>query len=172
MFCVDVRRMNQNKPVILSTWDYDYTPAIDLHETEIYWAIKDYLVKKGDSETEYHAGSKTFVGMRVYLLDEKVRNKEYFVYAWVRESKYYLENEELKEDSASSIPYKFVVKKNSNGYYVSDFKMPRDGNLYQKDMKNIFPYWVRQDMKSVDTDGTKQKLSLEIEEQAKLYFHK
>lgn len=51
MFFIDVRRMNQNKPVIFSTWGYDYTPAIDLHETEIYQAINEYLVEKGNSES-------------------------------------------------------------------------------------------------------------------------
>ena len=67
MFFVDVRQMNQNKPVIFSTWGYEYTPAIDLHEDEIYLAIKNYLVDRGDSEVKHYDGEKTFVSMRVYL---------------------------------------------------------------------------------------------------------
>lgn len=170
MFCVDVRRMNQNKPVVFSTWGYEYSPAIEIHETEIYQAIKEYLVEKGNSESIN--GEKTFVSMRVYLLEEKVKDEKYFIYAWVNDAKYYLEDNELKKDSASSIPYKFVVEKNNNEFYVSDSRTPRDGSYYQDDMKNIFPRSVRNDMESIYSDGTSKKLDLEIEEQAKLYFHK
>lgn len=170
MFCVDVRRMNQNKPVVFSTWGYDYSPAIEIPETEIYQAIKEYLVEKGNSESLN--GEKTFVSMRVYLLEEKVKDEEYFIYAWVNNAKYYLDDNELKKDSASSIPYKFVVEKNNDELYVSDSRTPRDGSFYEDDMKKIFPRSVRNDMESIYSDGTSKKLELEIEEQAKLYFHK
>ena len=36
MFIIDVRRMNENKPVVFSTWGFLYTPAIDLNDDEIY----------------------------------------------------------------------------------------------------------------------------------------
>lgn len=170
MFCVDVRRMNQNKPVVFSTWGYEYSPAIEIPETEIYQAIKEYLVEKGNSESLN--GEKTFVSMRVYLLEEKVKDEKYFIYAWVNDAKYYLEDNELKKDSASSIPYKFVVEKNNDELYVSDSRTPRDGSYYEEDMKNIFPRSVRNDMESIYSDGTSKKLELELEEQAKLYFHK
>lgn len=170
MFCVDVRRMNQNKPVVFSTWGYDYSPAIEIPETEIYQAIKEYLVEKGNSESLN--GEKTFVSMRVYLLEEKVKDEKYFIYAWVNDAKYYLEDNEIKKDSASSIPYKFVVEKNNDELYVSDSRTPRDGSYYEDDMKNIFPRSVRNDMESIYSDGTSKKLELELEEQAKLYFHK
>ena len=91
--------MNQNKPVIFSNWGYQYTPAINLQEDEIYLAIKNYLVSKGDSEPKHHDGEKTFVSMRVYLLEEKERDSLYYVSAWVMDEKYYLENNELKKDS-------------------------------------------------------------------------
>lgn len=170
MFCVDVRRMNQNKPVVFSTWGYEYSPAIEIPETEIYQTIKEYLVEKGNSESLN--GEKTFVSMRVYLLEEKVKDAKYFIYAWVNDAKYYLEDSELKKDSASSIPYKFVIEKNNNELYVSDSRTPRDGSYYEDDMKNIFPRSVRNDMESIYSDGTSKKLELELEEQAKLYFHK
>lgn len=170
MFCVDVRRMNQNKPVVFSTWGYEYSPAIEIPETEIYQAIKEYLVEKGNSESIN--GEKPFVSMRVYLLEEKVKDEKYFIYAWVNDAKYYLENNELKKDTASSIPYKFVVEKNNDELYVSDSRTPRDGSYYEDDMKNIFPRSVRNDMESIYSDGTSKKLELELEEQAKLYFHK
>lgn len=172
MFCVDVRRMNQNKPVVFSTWGYEYSPAIDLHEEEIEIAIKNYLIKKSDDEPKHHENEKGFVSFRTYLLEEKEKNSHYNIYAWVQEEKYYLEDNEIKQESGSSIPYKFEVKYIDNEYVVTDSRIPRDGSLYAEDMKNIFPYWVRKDMEDSYTDGTIKRLKLDIQEQAKLYFHK
>lgn len=172
MFFVDVRQMNQNKPVIFSTWGYEYTPTIDSHEDEIYLAIKNYLVDRGDSDVKHYDGEKTFVSMRVYLLEEEKIESLYYIYAWVMEGKYYVEDDELKEESGSSIPYKFTVKKSNDKFIVSDFKIPRDGTYYSKDMKNIFPKSVRNDMDRIHTDGTIDMLEMEVEEQARLYFHK
>ena len=38
-------------------------------------------------------------------------------------------------------------------------------------MKKIFPRSVRNDMKDVYSDGTVERLGMDIEEQVKLYFH-
>ena len=172
MFFIDVNKMKQNKPVIFSTWGYEYTPAINLHEDEIYLAIKEYLVNKGDNEIKHHKGEKTFASMRVYLIEEKDKDKNYNIYSWVLEEKYYLDNDELKQDSGSSMPYKFVLKKINDKYVVTDSRNPRDGSYYVEDMKNIFPRSVRNDMNNVHIDGTVERLKMEIEEKAKLYFHK
>jgi len=172
MFFIDVRRMNQNKPVIFSTWGYQYTPAINLQEDEIYLAIKNYLVEKGDSDPKHHDEEKTFVSMRVYLLEEKERDSLYYISAWVMDGKYYLENDELKKDSGSSMPYKFKVEKVNDNFVVTDSRYPRDGSYYAEDMKNMFDKYVRSDMEKIHTDGTIGMLEMEVEEQAKLYFHK
>ena len=172
MFGIDVNRMRNNKPVIFSTWGYSYAPAIDLKEEEIKLAIMDYIIEKGDSEQKHHESEKTFASMRVYLVEEKERDKYYNVYAWVLDGKYYLENDEIKQDSGSSIPYKFVVKNIDGKFYVTDSRIPRDGSYYSIDMKNIFPSSVRNDMDDVYTDGTIERLQLDIEQQTKLYFHK
>ncbi len=172
MFFIDIRRMKQNKPVIFSTWGYQYTPALNLHEDEIYLSIREYLVNGGDNEVKHHKGEKTFVSMRVYLLEELNKDALYYVYAWVVDGKYYLENGELKQDSGSSIPYKFKVEKINNKYIVTDSRIPRDGSYYPLDMKNIFPRSVRKDMEKCQIDGTIERLNIELEEQAKLYFHK
>lgn len=172
MFLIDVRRMNQNKPVIFSTWGYEYVPAIDLNEVALEYAIKEYIVNKGDSESKHHDNEKTFASMKVYLIEETERDKHYNIYAWVLEKKYYLENNEIKEDSASSIPYKFVVKNIDGKFTVTDSRIPRDGSYYSDDMKNIFPGSVRKDMESVYVDGTIERLKLDIEEKVSLYFNK
>lgn len=172
MFCIDIRRMNQNKPVVFSNWGYEYSPVIDLHEEEIEIAIKNYLIKKSDNEPKYHESEKGFVSFRTYLIEEKEKNLHYNIYAWVQEEKYYLEDNEIKQETGSSIPYKFEVKYIDNEYIVTDSRIPRDGSLYAEDMKNIFPYRVRKDMKDSYTDGIIKRLKLDIKEQTKLYFHK
>lgn len=171
MFFIDVRQMNRNKEVIFSTWGFKYSPAIDISDLEIYGVIKNYLVEKGDSEDKNHIGIKTFVSMHSYLLED-INSEKYYVYAWVNEAKYYLENDELKKDTGLSVPYKFVVEKRNNQYYVSDSRTPRAGSYYEEDMKNIFPKSVRKDMENVYDDGTSMMLELDIEEQVKLFFHK
>lgn len=170
LLLIDVKRMNDNKPVLFSTWGFKYAPPIDLHEDEIEIAIRNYLVENGDNEVK-HNGEKTFVSMKIYLLEEIKRYKLYYVYAWVREGKYYLENDKIKEASGSSIPYKFVIESINDDYEVTDSIIPRDGSLYSVDMKNIFPKSVRKDMSLVYQDGTIERLHLEINEQLKLYFH-
>jgi len=171
LFIIDLKRMNDNLPVLFSTWGFSYVPPIDLADKEIEYAIKNYLVTKGDNEQKHHDNEKTFVSMRIYLIEEKQAKTRYNVYAWVLAEKYYLENETIKQDSGSSIPYKFVVEFVDDAYLVTDSRIPRDGSYYVDDMKNIFPDSVRKDIEMVHFDGTIDKLSLDIKEQTNLYFH-
>lgn len=172
LFSIDIKRMNNNEPVFFSTWGFLYAPAIDLHEIELELAIKNYLVSNADSESKHHNNEKTFVGIKTYLIEEIKEDKLYNVYAWILEEKYYLENNKIKQDSGSSIPYKFVIEQNGDEFKVIDSRIPRDGSYYSIDMKNIFPKSVRNDMEKVHIDGTIERLSVEVLEQVKLYFHK
>ena len=172
MYGIDINRMRNNKSVIFSTWGYSYVPPIDLKEEEIKLAITDYLIQKGDSEPKHNDNEKTFVSMRIYLIEEKDKDKHYNIYAWVLDEKYYLENNKIKQDSSSSIPYKFVVKSVDGKFSVTDSRIPRDGSDYSVDMKNIFPRSVRNDMDEVHTDGTIEKLEMDIQKQLNLYFYK
>ena len=169
MFLIDIERMNQNKPVLFSTWGFKYTPALNIKASKIDLAIRNYLIEKLDNEPHHNPQEKSFTSMKVFLLDEK--KKETLYYAWVMEGKYYLEDGELKQDSASSIPYKFIVEKVNDEYKVIDSRIPRDGSYYKDDLKNIFPRSVRTDIDNCQFDGTIEKLKMELEEQAKLYFH-
>ena len=169
-FFIDVRRMNQNKEVFFSTWGFDYAPPVNFDDELLKSAIKEYIVTKGDNEYKHHDNEKTFASIKVYLIEEQ--KNIYYVYAWVLEEKYYTENNEIKQDSGSSIPHKFTLKKIDNEFTVSDSKIPRDGSYYEIDMKKIFSYSVRENMDKVHQDGTIERLSLDIQEQVKLYFHK
>ena len=171
MFLIDIGRMNQNKPVLFSTWGFKYTPTLNIDASKIDLAIRNYLIEKLDNEPHHNPQEKSFTSMKVFLLDKEKKETLYYVYAWVMEGKYYLEDGELKQDSASSIPYKFIVEKVNDEYKVIDSRIPRDGSYYKDDLKNIFPRSVRTDIDNCQFDGTIEKLKMELEEQAKLYFH-
>jgi len=110
--------------------------------------------------------------MRTYLLEETERNKEYNIYAFVLEEKYFLENDSIKKDSGAAIPYKFTVKNINDTFVVTDSRIPRDGSYYKDDMKNIFPKSVRDEIEIAYIDGTIDRLELDILSQVNLYFHK
>ena len=107
-----------------------------------------------------------------YLIEEKENDSIFNIYALILQEKYYLENNEIKQDSGSSIPYKFVIEKKNDKYAVKDSRIARDGSYYEDDMKNIFPREVRNDIKQSEIDGTIEKLKLDIQQQVELYFHK
>ena len=172
LYCIDISRMKNNKPVLFSTWGYSYVPPIDLKEEKLENAVIKYLIDRGDNEYKHHQNEKTFASMRIYLIEEKEKHTFYNIFAWVLEEKYYLENNEIKQDSGSSIPYKFVVENIDGEFTVTDSKIPRDGSYYAEDMKSIFPSSVRKDMNRIQIDGTIEKLQLEIQQQKEEYFHK
>lgn len=171
LFFIDINRMRNNEPVIFSTWGFNYMPPINLSDEEIYLTIEEYIVEKSDSESKRYDNEKTFVSMKIYLIDELEKDKIYHIYAWVLEEKYYYENGKVEQDSGSSIPHKFVVEKQNDQYIVTDSRIPRDGSYYPKDMKKIFPSSVRNDMDKAHKDGTIERLQLDIQKQVNLYFH-
>ena len=171
MYLIDRNRMKNNKPVIFSTWGYQYVPPIDLPEKELNNAILKYIVDRGDSE-KHHKDAKTFASMDVYLIQEEKRDVCYIIYAWVLEEKYYLENNEIKQDGGSSIPYKFILAREDDEFVVTNVVTPRDGSYYADDMKNIFPSSVRNNMDKIHTDGTMEELNADIQKQVEKYFNK
>ncbi|MBR5228104.1 MAG: helix-turn-helix transcriptional regulator [Clostridia bacterium] len=171
LFSVDVNRMRNNKPVFFSTWGFEYVPPIDLSTEQIENAIYTYLTENNDSEVKHYDNEKWFVSFRTYLIEEKNNKALYNIYAWVLQESYYLENNEIKQGSGSSILHKFVVEVRDGNYVVTDSRIPRDGSLYSEDMKNMFPNSVQKDMANVHTDGTVERLQLEIQKQVSLYFH-
>lgn len=171
MYLIDRNRMKNNKPVIFSTWGYQYVPPIDLPEKELNNAILKFMVDRGDNE-KHHKDAKTFASMDIYLIQEEKRDVCYIIYAWVLEEKYYLENNEIKQDGGSSIPYKFILAREDDEFVVTNVVTPRDGSYYADDMKNIFPSSVRVDMEDIHTDGTIEELQADIQKQVEKYFNK
>ena len=172
MFIVDVNRMKDGKPVMFSTWGYDYAPPINLREDEIYAAIENYILGEREKEIKHYENEKWFLSYNVYLLEEKERDLLYYVYAWVLEESYYNDNGKIELGSGSSVPHKFTVQNINGEFKVTDVKYPRDGSYYIEDMEKLFPKYVREDMDKIHLDGTMERLNRDIQKQVKLYFHK
>lgn len=170
MFSIDINRIRNNKPVIFSNWGFDYVPPVDLSEEEMKLVIKNYLVNKNDLESKHYNNEKWFVSFRTYLIEQKEEGV-FNIYAWVLQESYYLKDGKVVLDSGSSIPHKFIINKENNKFVVDNYQIPRDGSLYQEDMKKLFPKAVLEQMNLVQQDGTIERLSLDIEEQVNLYFH-
>lgn len=169
LFGIDITRMRNNEPVFFSNWGFNYVPPINLDDVNIENTIKDYLIKE-DEKNNHYDNEKSFVAMKTYLIDEKSK-EEYYVYAWVLQEKYYLEDGKVTKDTGSSIPYKFEISKTNDTFIVENCEIPRDGSYYNRDMKNIFPNSILKDINSVYSNGTIEKLSLEIKNEVNLYFH-
>lgn len=172
MFIVDINRMNNNEPVLFSTWGFKYAPPIDLHEEKIELAILKYLQEKNDNKIKKYDNEKWFSSFKIYLLQEKEKDKLYNVYTWVLEESYYEKNNNILKESCVSIPHKFVVENINSEFTVTESIIPRDGSLYSSDMKKIFPSSVRIDMENIYIDGTIDRLEMDIQKQVNLYFHK
>ena len=170
LFCIDITRMRNNEPVLFSTWGYEYVPPINLDVENMEKCIREYLVKEEEKNKHYN-NEKSFAAMRTYFIDEKSEEK-YYVYAWILQEAYYEKDGKIEKDTAYSIPHKFELTKEDDNYIVTDYTIPRDGEYYERDIKNIFPKSVLNDMEDVHTDGTIERLQLEIDEKVELYFHK
>ena len=171
LFLIDTNRMRNNKPVVFSTWGYDYVPPINLNVELLERTIRDYFLLRSKTESRNLNNEKSFISTKTYLIKE-VDYDTTIVYMWVLNITYYEDNNIIKEDSGSSIPYKITLEKSDNEYLVVETEMPRDGSYYASDMKALFPKAVRNDMDKVHTDGTIERLQLEIEEQKDNYYSK
>ncbi len=169
MYIIDINRMKNQKPVLFSTWGYDYVPPVNLDSENIELAIKNYFIQEEDANKQ-HEDEKSFVAINTYLIVEE--EKYMIVYALILIQKYYCENSKVMLGSSSLIPYKITLVKEGNNYVVADYQIPRDGSYNAKDMRYLFPNSVREDMNKAYSDGTIEKLELKIKEQVNLYFHK
>ena len=169
VFCIDVNRMINDKPIFFSTWGIDYFPPEDLKDEKLQLAIKEYLVKHGDNEEKHQEGVKTFVASHTYLIEETTT--QYNIYAWVLQEQCYVDGNDVMNYGSFSMPYKFTIEEINEDFVVVESSFPRDGTYYEEDMNNLFPKDVKKQMDHIHRDGTFERLQLQIEEQVSLFFH-
>lgn len=102
---------------------------------------------------------------------EKVSEEHYYVYAWVVEETYDHEDGVLSAGYGGSYPCRFELTKENGSFAVTGAEKPRDGADNNKDTEKLFPRYVREAIRNVQSDGTVDTLRTDILEQAKLYFN-
>ncbi len=125
-----------------------------------------------DAEVEEFYGSKdldgNFSAVSYDVMEINEHDSETSVYAWVLYREYIFENGKMNVDTESHIPTVITVEKNGNDHLLKDFWMPRDGNLWSKDVKNKFPVylWTR----ALNGQSNIAKQSAECDDMAEEYF--
>lgn len=105
-------------------------------------AITDYLL------TQKYFSWKTTTDSRNFCVIENLNpteNNPFPLYVWVRCGEFIIQNGKLKELSGLSVPTKINYPNQLSFYDISKFsyEVPRDGSLYSKDIKTIFPLNVQ-----------------------------
>lgn len=171
IFIIDINRMRNNEEVFFSTWGIKYAPPINLDEEKIYAVIEDELTKDKKDNYQKHHNYQTFTSMKIYHIEELSNKTIYLVYLWGITSSFYEEDNQIIKDSASSIPYLFIIRKEDEEFKILNYQIPRDGSYYEEDMQNMFPKDILKDINKVHIDGTIEKLSFDIERQKNNYYN-
>ena len=168
LYSLDFKNMSEGKPVVFSTWGTKYSPVEEDDALEIKTTINDYVVSECESESK-NANEKWFCAEKIYMIS---KNEDiYTAYSWIYAASYINRyNGELLEGSSFSMPHRFVLKKVNNTFEVVETKIPRDGDLYEQDLKSIFPEKVVIDILKAATDGTTESLQMDIQNQIAEFY--
>lgn len=116
-------------------WRYLRTLTEEIINHDIFREIiKDYLEK---NIGVVGFGGEVFCAHEVFGGEK--RGITITEYLWVMCQEYYLENDNLKEGTGSSLPVALILQKEEDIYKVINHKTPRDGNYYSQDIREIFP---------------------------------
>ena len=100
-------------------------------------SVHEFLLSRPELSWKTQEGSSN-----VCVFQNLAPEKDLFpVYLWVRCGEYKIEQEEVKELSGTSVPVRIDYPNELSYYDLSKFSisMPRDGSLYDQDIKAIFP---------------------------------
>lgn len=93
-----------------------------------------------------------------------------YVYMWIYEQSYYIENEEygggLAISSGSSMPIKAIFKDNK----LQDIIYSKDGNEYISSIKEMFPGIIEYQVLNFDKEKNINKLFNEVEQKKNIYY--
>ena len=132
------------------------------------YAISNYIISSNEKEKKYK-NEKWFCADKIYLISKS--DDTYTAYAWICATSYINKNNgELLENNNLSMPYRIELKKTDETYEITDVIIPRDGSLYQEDLKLYFPENVANDILKADSDGTVASLQMDIQNQVAEFY--
>ena len=108
----------------------------------LYDVAIDYLVNEKTAKENYEVLNrilgkdyKVFTDYEGFGIQEK--GNYTYVYMWILEESYYVSDQKLYSMSGSSMAYKFKFTTHSSE--VVGYEVPKDGDLYTKSIKEMFP---------------------------------
>jgi hypothetical protein len=133
--------------------------------------INEYIIalNQNSDNAGYYIDYKSFSNAKVFGT-KSIGENELEVYAWVMEESFYKEEEKVIVAAGSSIPHKFIIETIGGEYQILDYQIPRDGNLYSEDMKEIFPLGVRTAFDGIYDESGNNILADALREQVKEYY--
>ena len=108
-----------------------------LYDSAIDYLKDEYL--KEDFSNNQKENYQIFFDYKGFGILKK-NNKKY-AYMWILQETYYTENGEIKEGTASSMPYKIEFENDK----VVNYQVPEDGAYYISSVREIFPkylHWI------------------------------
>ena len=122
-------------------------------------AITDYLL------TQKYFSWKTTTDSRNFCVIENLSPTEnglFPLYVWVCCGEFILQDGKLKELSGLSVPAKIDYQNLLSFYDLNKFsyEVPRDGSLYSKDIKTIFPLNAQKVIFDFDIANLNKKIKL------------
>lgn len=171
-FGIDVYRMRKNKPVVFSTWGIDYVPENFGDETDALLAVKGYVSDRMVKENAYFLNERTFC--EVYpLCGMQEKYGMYELYVWVAAESYATIDDEYVCLEGFSAAAKYILKKDGGRFTVISESFPKDGGMYERSLKMLFPKKAQKTIERIQKDGTVEYMLGEIgfraEKAAKMY---
>lgn len=169
LYSIDLKYMDEGKPVAFSTWGREYTPVESDDADRIQIAINKYIVSREEKNSHIY-NENWFSAEKIFLITKQ--EDVYYAYAWVHTASYVKKaGGELLEGSGFSIPYKFTLVENDDELIVNKAESPRDGDQYVEDMESLFPEKVLARMSKVHNDETIEELQLLIQQQVAEFYN-
>ncbi len=154
--------------ILLGVGLYMTTERIVNNREDLYGKVEEYLVsleepqyilESKDDEPDYDISDfKVFTDIQ--KLGIKQKENQFYVYVWATVQSYYVQDNQLVENSGSSAPYKFIIENDE----VIDCIKPEDGERYAESIKEIFPEDIREKMETLDVDSRNTNIKQQVDE--------
>ena len=136
----------ENKEKKVTDSDYLYEEAVN------------YIINNDDNKDKENERYKLFVNYTSFGITKDEEHR--YVYMWINEESYYVEDNKIITSSGSSMPYKFTFDLKENN--VIKYEIPRDGNEYVKSIKEMYPNNLEK--KAINYKNTDDKITKEVKE--------
>lgn len=130
----------------------------------IYFVSRDSFIK--DKNNLYNEALKYIANEQMNTGYDKDKNKYHvftdykgfgitkkYIYMWILEESYYVEDNKIISSEGSSMPYRFTYK---NGKIIH-YDIPKDGTEYEKSIKELFPNSIENKVLEYQMDNNKIK---------------